>query len=207
MSYIREPTLEPVSIDQLHPTQITVGMREVEDKRKRLQARPPEKIGKFLGHHMIPVVKGPKKRQYIIDHHHLALALHYEGLEHVLVTVMADLSALELNSFWVVLDHHGWVHPYDANGQRQNFGDIPESVVSLQDDPFRSLAGELRRVGGFAKESTPFGEFLWADFLRQRIQRQSLEADFDSAVTQALQLAKSDEAEYLPGWSGPHAET
>jgi hypothetical protein len=106
-----------------------------------------------------------------------------------------------------VLDHHGWVHPYDPSGQRQNFGDIPESVTSLQDDPFRSLAGELRRVGGFAKESTPFGEFLWADFLRQRLQRQSLEADFDSAVTQALQLAKSDEAEYLPGWSGPHAET
>ena len=39
MTYIREPTLEPVSIDQLHPTQITVGMREVEDKRKR---QPPE---------------------------------------------------------------------------------------------------------------------------------------------------------------------
>ena len=48
MTYIREPTLKPVSIDQLHPTQITVGMREVEDKRKRLQARPPEKIGKTL---------------------------------------------------------------------------------------------------------------------------------------------------------------
>jgi hypothetical protein len=98
-------------------------------------------MGKFLGDHMIPVVIGPKKRQYIIDHHHLALALHYEGLEHVLVTVVADLSPLELDSFWVVLDHHGWVHPYDASGQRQGFGDIPELVARLQDDPFRSLAG------------------------------------------------------------------
>ena len=65
MPYIREPILTPVSIEELHPTQITVGMREVEDKRKRLQARPSEKMGKFLGDHMIPVVMGPKKRQYI----------------------------------------------------------------------------------------------------------------------------------------------
>jgi hypothetical protein len=206
MLYIRDPILTPVSIEELHPTQITVGMREVEDKRKRLQARPPEKMGKFLGDHMIPVAIGPKKRQYIIDHHHLALALHYEGLEHVLVTVVADLSALELESFWVVLDHHGWVHPYDASGQRQGFGDIPELVARMQDDPFRSLAGELRRAGGFAKESTPFSEFLWADFLRRRIKKQSLEADFKSAVTQALRLAKSDEAHYLPGWCAPQTD-
>jgi hypothetical protein len=30
MPYIREPILTPVSIEELHPTQITVGMREVE---------------------------------------------------------------------------------------------------------------------------------------------------------------------------------
>jgi hypothetical protein len=64
MPYIREPILTPVSIEELHPTQITVGMREVEG---------------------------------------------------------------------------------DASGQRQGFGDIPELVARLQDDPFRSLAGELRR--------------------------------------------------------------
>jgi hypothetical protein len=59
MLYIRDPILTPVSIEELHPTQITVGMHEVEEKRKRLQARPPEKMGKFLGDHMIPVVDAP----------------------------------------------------------------------------------------------------------------------------------------------------
>ena len=38
------------------------------------------------------------------------------------------------------------------------------TVAELIDDPFRSLAGELRRAGGFAKDTTPFSEFLWADF-------------------------------------------
>jgi len=40
-------------------------------------------------------VLGPKKRHYVIDHHHLSLALHKDGLRDVLVTVVLDLSALE----------------------------------------------------------------------------------------------------------------
>src|SRR5262245_5603544 len=119
--YPRDPIVEPVSIDSLRPTQMTVGMREVQDKRKRIRGRKPQKIGKFLGGHMIPVVWGPKERYYIIDHHHLALALRKEGLEHVLVTVTSDLRALAPDAFWVFLDHHGWVFPYDVHGRRRDF--------------------------------------------------------------------------------------
>jgi hypothetical protein len=72
----------------------------------------------------------------------------------------------------------------------------------LIDDPFRSLAGELRRVGGFAKDTMPFSEFLWADFLRRRVKRKMVETDFDRALEQALKLAKSHDADYLPGWCG-----
>jgi hypothetical protein len=75
-------------------------------------------------------------------------------------------------------------------------------VVDLKDDPFRSLAGELRRVGGFAKDTTPFSEFLWADFLRRRLARKSVEDNFGKAMEKALALAKSKEAVYLPGWCG-----
>src|SRR6516225_5511874 len=115
--YPRDPIVEPIAIEGLRPTQMTVGMREVDDKRKRFQRQKPKKIGKYLGGHMIPVVCGPKQRYYIIDHHHLALALHKAGMEHVLVTVISDLRQLELDAFWVFLDHHGWVYPYDANGR------------------------------------------------------------------------------------------
>src|SRR5262245_24844013 len=38
---------------------------EVEEKRKRLRKQKPRKIGAFIGHHMIPVVLGPKKRHYV----------------------------------------------------------------------------------------------------------------------------------------------
>jgi hypothetical protein len=203
MIVVRDPILQPVPITELRPTQMTVGMREVNLKREHLRKHVAKKIGKFLGAHMIPVVLGPKSRHYIIDHHHLALALHKEGLEHVLVSVVADLSALTIDAFWIVLDHHAWVHPYDAKGRRRTVDDIPKSISRLADDPFRSLAGELRRAGGFAKDITPFSEFLWADFLRRRLKGREIEKDFTGALDGALILAKSQDARYMPGWCGP----
>jgi hypothetical protein len=202
-SHVREPLLEPIAIENLRPTQITVGMREVHEKRRRWREFKGEKKASFLGRHMIPVILGPKERHYITDHHHLARALHEEGQKHVLVTVVADLRALDREAFWVVLDLRGWCHPYDSGGRRRPVDDIPKSVADLEDDPFRSLAGELRRAGGFAKDTTPFSEFLWADFLRRRMKGKLVAKDFDAALVQALELAKGDDAHYLPGWCGP----
>jgi hypothetical protein len=202
---VREPRLRPVAILGLRPTQITVGMREVKAKRKHWRDEATKKGEEFLGKHLIPVILGPKDRHYIIDHHHLARALHDEGIKDVAVTVIANLSKLDNDSFWFVMDNHDWTHPF-VEGRRRPFSDLPKSVDKLIDDPFRSLAGELRRAGGFAKDTTPFSEFLWADFLRRRIKRKVAEADFDHALEKALQLAKSVDANYLPGWCGPVPE-
>ena len=206
MSIVREPVLALVAVVDLRPTQITVGMREVLVKRKRWRETATKKDEKFLGQHMIPVILGPKLRHYVTDHHHLARALHDEGVKEVAVTVIANLSRLEPDAFWSVMDNRNWMHPFDAEGRRRHYRDIPKSVVKLVDDPFRSLAGELRRAGGFAKDTTPFSEFLWADFLRRRMKRKEVERDFDRAVEEALELAKSDAADYLPGWCGPSPE-
>jgi hypothetical protein len=199
---VREPILHPVPIDELRPTQITVGLREVAARRKAWRTKEDKKAGEYLGHHMIPVILGPKDRHYVIDHHHLAGAMHEEGVKSVLVTVIANLSRLDIDCFWFVMDNHNWMHPFDDAGRRQSYEHIPRSVDKLVDDPFRSLAGELRRVGGFAKDTTPFSEFLWADFLRRRLKRKAVEKDFDDALEEALKLAKTEEADYLPGWCG-----
>ncbi len=203
---VREPVLISVAIEDLRPTQITVGMREVKAKRKAWRETSDKKGGKFLGKHMIPVILGPKDRHYVIDHHHLARALHEEGVEDLAVTVVANLSKLAIDSFWFVMDNRNWMHPFDDEGRRRGYRDIPKTVTELVDDPFRSLAGELRRMGGFAKDTTPFSEFIWADFLRRRMKRKFIEKDFNSALEQALELAKSVEADYLPGWCGPSPE-
>jgi len=206
MTAIREPVLTTVAIVDLRPTQITIGMREVLAKRKRWRETAGKKGGKFLGKHMIPVVLGPKHRYYVVDHHHLARALHDEGVKDVAVTVISNLSGLDGDAFWTVMDNRNWMHPYDADGRRRHYDDIPKTQTGLIDDPFRSLSGELRRAGGFAKDTAPFSEFLWADFLRRRLKRKAVQRDFDHAIEQALALAKSAEANYLPGWCGPVPE-
>ena len=205
MSNPREPRVHPIPILELRPTQMTVGMREVKEKRKRFREKG-KKQSDMIGSHMIPVVRGPDKHYYVVDHHHLARALHDEGVKNILVTVIGDLTMVGRDAFWGVMDNKRWVYPYDAKGARRRFKELPKSIKDLTDDPYRSLAGELRRAGGFAKDTTPFSEFLWADFLRRRIARKMVEEHFSRALEKALEAAKSHDAIYLPGWCGPSRE-
>jgi hypothetical protein len=199
---LREPIVETIAIKALRPTQMTVGFREVAQKRRHWR----KQMGKgreVPGRHVVPALLGPKERYYIIDEHHLVRALHEEGVAEVLITVVADLRSVHQDSFWVVLDNRGWCHPYDAEGRRRGFDAIPASIAGLRDDPYRSLAGELRRAGGYAKDTTPFSEFMWADFLRRRIKRKQVETRFEAALAKALKLSRDETAGYLPGWCGP----
>ena len=121
----------------------------------------------------------------------------------MLVNVIADLKRLAPDAFWFVMDNRAWMHVYDEKGRRRDYTDLPKSLDGMVDDPFRSLAGELRQLGGYSKETTPYSEFLWADFLRRRMRRKDVEKDFQSALELALNLAKGGDADYLPGWCGP----
>lgn len=112
MANTREPLLQPIPILSLRPTQMTVGMREVKEKRKRWREhKSKKKQAELLGKHMIPVVLGPDQRHYVVDHHHLARALHDEGVKDILVTVIADLTMVDRDAFWGVLDNKRWVYP------------------------------------------------------------------------------------------------
>src|ERR1700757_909494 len=98
---------------------------------------------------------------------------------------MADLRALKPPEFWTYLDHRAWCHPYDRDGRRVGYEEVPKSIEAMGDDPYRSLAGELRRAGGFAKDVTPFSEFIWANYLRRRVKGKLLAEDFGAALTKA----------------------
>lgn len=203
MSDLSDPLIIETPIADLRPTQLTVGMREVDEKRRRWRSDNSEKAAQLLRNHIVPVVLGPKERTYVVDHHHLALALLREGQPNVFTTMIGNLSHLKKEAFWVVMDNRSWLHPFDANGVRQPYSAIPQSLTDMADDPFRSLAGALHRAGGYAKDATPFSEFLWADYLRRNVDHTLVTKDFDAALVRALALAKSHEASYLPGWCGP----
>ena len=196
------PQLISVKLEKLHPTQITVGKLEVALKRKQWAGLGKKARTEALTSHWFPAVLGPEDKYYIVDHHHFGLALLEEGVKAVSAMVLKDLSWLDPSRFWGVMDHHQWVHPFDNDGVRRDFASVPLHLTHLHDDPYRSLAGELRRAGGYAKDATPFSEFLLADFFRPRIKLALIEQDFSKALNSAKKLAGTQQARYLPGWCG-----
>ena len=196
-----------VALADLHPTQITVGAAEVATKRAQWAGLKRKERERMLAGHWFPAVRGPAGRYFIVDHHHLGLALKQEAVRSVWVMLLDDLSELRGEPFWRLMEFHRWAHPYDERGKRLDYDRIPANVAKLRDDPYRSLAGFVRRAGGYAKDTAPFAEFLWADFFRPQIVRKALapsgtEALPSEAVQQALAFARSPAARHLPGWTG-----
>ena len=199
-----EPQLRPVELKSLRPTQMTVGHREV--ARKRHDWRQVRRKGsKFLGRHMLPVVSGPGGDLWLIDQHHLACALAEEGIQDVLVSIIAKADHLDKKTFLAFMDNRGWLHVYDKHGNKRSWKHLPADLDGLEDDPYRSLAGDVRRLGGYAKTETPYSEFLWADFFRTQIKSGQLRRDYEACVERAVELAHSHEAAYLPGYCGSQA--
>ena len=107
------------------------------------------------------------------------------------MTVIANLSVLDPDAFWTVMDNRSWMHPFDAEGERRHYKDIPKRMMNLVDDPFRSLCGRIaprRRVrqGHYAVFRIPVGGFLAPAYEAKAVKR-----DFDQAMEKALQLAKT----------------
>lgn len=194
--------LHRVEIHRLRPTQITVGMIEVEDKRTKLEQLDKEEQQKFLSDRPIPAVWGPDDRLYITDHHHLGRAASEAGIDRGFFLVEEDFSKLPIAQFWPKMSAACWAHPIDELGKRRPFTEIPNHLEKLRDDPYRSLACYVRNLGGFDKTPTAYAEFLWADFYRSRVVIGPTRADFDEAVQRALGLAASASAASLPGYKG-----
>ena len=197
--------LRSESPDRLRPTQMSVGLAEVAIKRREWAALGRKARRETLQHQVFPAVLGPKNRFYIIDHHHLGLALIEEQVEQVWIALHDDLSWLAPEVFWRTMEFRAWAHPFDALGRRCASSEIPRRLTDLQDDPYRSLAGRIHHAGGYAKSAAPFAEFLWADFLRARIGARAVRREPQRALREGVKLAKSASARYLPGWSGREA--
>jgi hypothetical protein len=196
-------SLHEVEIHKLRPTQITVGMIEVHDKRARLEALKKHDQKQFLLDHPIPAVWGPDGKLYITDHHHLGRAAEEAGIDTGFFCVEEDFSKVPIAEFWPRMAAAKWAHPIDQNGKPCGFERIPDHLGKLIDDPYRSLAGYVRDAGGYDKSPTAFCEFQWADFFRPRVTIGPKRADFDQAVGIAMKLAASPEAATLPGYKGP----
>jgi|JI10StandDraft_1071094.scaffolds.fasta_scaffold28778_7 hypothetical protein len=182
------------AIRDLHPTQFTVGFREIERKRLQFRAARGQARAQLLARLTIPVIVGPLGRHYVVDRHHWLRALAAEGVHSVEITVIADLHRLGHRAFWAELDRRGWCHPHDADGARRDPAEIPATIFWLRDDPFRSLASALRRVTGAVKPASLFSEFRLANALRSQLPAGLIDTDFNAALDLAVELSGAPSA-------------
>ena len=202
----------PVEIAVLRPTQLAVGAHMVGVKAAKVRrklAKGPAALDAFLRANPVPVVVGPGQALYLIDHHHLAAALHACGVSTCYAGVARDLSARDEEGFWAEMAAARCLWPHAHDGVRVEPIErlpslLPLTVENLQDDPYRSLAALARKAGAFQKSSKPFAEFLWANFLRARVPL-ALEAPSDvvNYVGRAVAHATSEAAAAarLPGYT------
>jgi hypothetical protein len=196
------PKTQEASLRDLHPTQLTVGMIVVQDKKKHLEALSAAARQGFMRDHLMPAVIGPQGTLYITDHHHLGRAAFEAKVATGFFLVEADLSKCTPESFWKEMNENQWVHPLDENGIRHYYAAIPDRLNKLVDDVYRSLAGYVRDAGGFEKTPTAFAEFIWADFFRRNVPIEAVHSDFQTAVHAGLSLAHSKWAKHIPGFNG-----
>jgi hypothetical protein len=176
-------------------------MREVEKKAKHIVEMGEHKLEKYLEEHVVPIIVGPHGEPYMIDHHHFVRACWEAGVKKVVTEVKADLSHLGIDHYWKEMVHAKWTYLLDhfGNGPHDPRW-LPADVRSLADDPYRSLAWEVKAQGGFEKSETPFCEFRWAEHFRKRIDHAHDKHQYKHALEKAIKMAFSVECAHLPGY-------
>lgn len=94
-------------IGDLHPTQMTVGYREVAKKRRHWREARNGSVQRMLRRRVVPIVLGPNANCYLLDRHHWLCALLAEGVADVPVLVLADLQDMDQATFWSDLNGVG----------------------------------------------------------------------------------------------------
>src|ERR1039458_9851215 len=130
--YASNVALVRTRLAQLRPTQFSVGYAEVALKAAEWKKLSKKQRQHALESHVFPAVLGPGGEYYIVDHHHLGIALIEQGMKEVWVTQLDDMSWLEPATFWRTMEFRAWTHPYDQRGRRREFSDMPRQLTPLQ---------------------------------------------------------------------------
>lgn len=187
-------------VSDMTPTQITVGLQEVQYKKEKIKRMSAENLKKYLKDNPIPAVIGSDGKMYLTDKHHMGRALTELGIEKCYFRVQHDLSDIPMDKFFPVMEVLELVHPYNEFGKRVDYHEIPQSLKELKDDPYRSLASVVKRMGGFIKINKAYIEFEWAEFLRNYISPEEIYKNIDKAATKAFSLCVSEQAHHMLGY-------
>jgi len=176
----------------LRPTQQAVGYAWIQRKLKDFDSAKSSQ--KVMDSNPTPVIIGPNYLPYMIDDHHTISALEVSGFDstQVTMTIVCDWSDSKSEAdFFRRMASANFVYLLGRDSSTPNAlpvpldpSELPPSVMLMQDDPWRSLAGLARKIGGdncpkgdkwcmraydricsSSGSGIPFFEFRWAYFM------------------------------------------
>ncbi|MFI5349108.1 MAG: ParB-like protein [Elusimicrobiota bacterium] len=203
----RNPEPEKAKVTKLKPMQIPGGMFEIKDKAVALRDMKKKEADEWLEENSIPHIEDYKDRKRPVDHHHEARAAWEAGFKKVYTHRYFDdwlhrkIKGLTREEFYAVTRAMGLFYDLDQFGAGPHDPNhLPEDVRGLADDPFRSVAWQVRKRDGYLKSSVPFAEFRWAKFFRARVKTYPSGADFEKSVREAMRIVHDPAAKGLPGY-------
>jgi hypothetical protein len=153
----------------LRPLQGAVGMEEVRKKRDDIVGGTKTRLD--LAYDPIKIARGPNGL-YVTDHHHGALAWLKAGQKMGTCQIQSDTISTDPTQFWADLNTLKLVRLADKDGKSITATQLPTTLETLPDDPYRTLAWRVRKGDGFCRAlmtgNKEFAEFQWADWLRKR---------------------------------------
>lgn len=193
--WLRQGQLCRLRIDEVHPTQSSVGMVAVKCMAAKMESESESKNKEMVLRDyfaIVPLVVGPGDRFYIIDRHHVASALllarQPEKRKVLYACVNENWRNKSTKDFWETMIQSSdpkmvWLK--DDKGNPIEPAQLPETLSALRNDPYRTLSAWVRDSHGYINCSTIkegskpkqcqenltpyFLEFYWADFLRKQV--------------------------------------
>jgi hypothetical protein len=200
-----QSALLEVTVAQLQPTQLCVGLAEVRSRQVDFSQESGEERRRYLGGKPVPLVRNRRGRVWRGDRHHRLRALVEIDPQAIAYGyVVLESEAVDRDGVLLELQERGWLYLYDGRGQGPLPPTaLPERLNGLQDDPYRSLVWKLKKEGLIeAAPLIPFHEFRWGAWLRTRSLPPFSSSQLEPALPAARALVRSSAAAALAGWKG-----
>jgi hypothetical protein len=194
-----------VPIASLQPTQLCVGMAEVQSRQKDFSHEDAKERRTYLGSKPVPLVRSKSGAVWMVDRHHRLRALmEMDPQAHAFGYVALQLDSDDRDTVLAELQDRGWLYLYDGRGLGPlHPAAMPRQLTGLQDDPYRSLVWKLKKEKVIeAAPLIPFHEFRWGAWLRSRALPPFSSEHLEPAMPAARALVRSRAASHLAGWKG-----
>jgi hypothetical protein len=96
-------------------------------------------------------------------------------------------------------DKYDWL--FDENGKGPlDPAKLPENIMKLEDDPYRTLAEDVENKGAIKTTKTLYQQFIWANYFRIHIPKSTVINKYQDAIKDAIIYARHPGAKDLPGF-------